>query len=64
MNDLTPDKGRYVRFEGSRREKRELRQALKYPPHPIRSGGASHWERQKHDRRHHPPPTLGHALPL
>jgi hypothetical protein len=28
--DFTPDKGRYVRFEGSRREKRALQGALKY----------------------------------
>jgi hypothetical protein len=36
--DFTPDKGRYVWFEGARREKSELVQALKYPtqPHPKR----------------------------
>ena len=33
--DWTPDKGRYVWFEGSRREKRELRRALKYAPQPY-----------------------------
>ena len=33
--DFTPDKGRYVWFEGSRREKRDLRQALKYAPQPY-----------------------------
>jgi hypothetical protein len=31
----TPDKRRYVWFEGRRREKRELRRALKYPPQPY-----------------------------
>jgi hypothetical protein len=31
----TPDKGRYVWFEGSRREKLDLRQKLKYPPQPY-----------------------------
>ena len=33
--EWTPDKGRYVWFEGSRREKRELRRALKYEPQPY-----------------------------
>ena len=33
--DFTPDKGRYVHLEGSRREKRALRAALKYPPQPY-----------------------------
>ena len=37
--DPTPDKGRYVWFEGDRREKRDLRRRLKYPPqlYPKRS---------------------------
>ena len=37
--DFTPDKRRYVLFEGSQREKRDLRRALKYPlqPYPRRS---------------------------
>jgi hypothetical protein len=30
-----PDKGRYCWFEGTRREKRDLQQALKYPPQPF-----------------------------
>ena len=36
--DWTPDKGRYVCFEGSPREKRALTRALKYPsqPYPTR----------------------------
>jgi hypothetical protein len=33
--EWTPDKGRFVWFEGARREKRELRQALKYAPQPY-----------------------------
>ena len=33
--DKTPDKGRYVHFEGTRSEKRDLAQALKYPPQPF-----------------------------
>jgi hypothetical protein len=33
--DWTPDKGRYVWFEGSRREKHELGRALKYEPQPY-----------------------------
>jgi hypothetical protein len=41
--EWTPDKGRYVWFEGSRREKRALQQTLKYPPKPYpkrrRAGG-------------------------
>ena len=39
--DFTPDKGRYVWFEGTRREKRDLRRALKYAPQPYprRKGG-------------------------
>ena len=31
----SPNKGRYVWFEGDRREKRDLRQALKYAPQPY-----------------------------
>ena len=44
--EWTPDKGRYVWFEGDKREKRALRQALKYPPqaYPKRRRGA-HWIR-------------------
>jgi hypothetical protein len=43
---FTPDKGRYVWFEGSQREKRELRRALKYEPRPYprRPHGASRCE--------------------
>ena len=39
--DLTPDKGRYVWFAGTWREKRDLRQKLKYAPQPYpkRKGG-------------------------
>jgi hypothetical protein len=39
--DFTPDKGRYVWFAGTQREKRELRQKLKYAPQPYpkRKGG-------------------------
>jgi len=33
--ERAPDKGRYVWFEGSRREKRDLRRALKYAPQPY-----------------------------
>ena len=33
--EWTPDKARYVWFEGTRREKRELRRALKYAPQPY-----------------------------
>ena len=33
--ERTPDKARYVWFEGSPREKRELKQALKYEPKPY-----------------------------
>jgi hypothetical protein len=33
--EWTPDKGRYVWFEGSRREKRALKRALKYAPKPY-----------------------------
>jgi hypothetical protein len=33
--DWAHDKGRYCHFEGSRREKRELRRALKYAPQPY-----------------------------
>jgi hypothetical protein len=33
--DFTPDKGRYVWFAGTRREKRDLQQALKYEPQPY-----------------------------
>jgi hypothetical protein len=38
---FTPDKGRYVWFEGTGREKRALQRALKYPPQPYpkRQGG-------------------------
>ncbi len=38
--DFTPDKGRYARFEGTRREKLALQQALKYRPqrYPKRRG--------------------------
>ena len=36
---FTPDKGRYVWFEGTRREKRELVQALKYPTQPYPKRG-------------------------
>jgi hypothetical protein len=32
---FTPDKGRYVWFEGTRREKRALQRALKYLPQPY-----------------------------
>jgi hypothetical protein len=37
MAQWTPDKGRYVWFEGSPREKRDLRQKLKYAPQPYPS---------------------------
>jgi hypothetical protein len=33
--DFTPDKGRYVWFEGPRRAQRELKRALKYAPQPY-----------------------------
>jgi len=33
--DWKPDKGRYCWFEGPRREKRDLRRALKYAPQPY-----------------------------
>jgi hypothetical protein len=33
--DFAPDKARYVLFAGTRREKRALRRALKYPPQPY-----------------------------
>jgi hypothetical protein len=35
IDEWTPDKGRYVWFEGSRREKRYLVLKLKYPPQPY-----------------------------
>ena len=40
--EWTPDKGRYVWFEGDRREKRALKRALKYAPqaYPKRRRGA------------------------
>jgi hypothetical protein len=44
--EWTPDKGRYVWFEGIKREKRDLRQALKYAPQPYPKRGA----RALHDR--------------
>jgi hypothetical protein len=39
--EWTPDKGRYVWFEGTRREKRDLKHALKYAPqaYPKRTRG-------------------------
>ena len=43
--EWTPDKRRYVHFEGCKREKGELRRALKYEPQPYpkrRSGSADH----------------------
>ena len=40
--EWTPDKGRYVWFEGSEREKRELRRALKYAPQPYPKRGRLH----------------------
>jgi hypothetical protein len=39
ISEWTFDKHRYVHFEGSRREKRELRRALKYPPQPYPKRG-------------------------
>jgi hypothetical protein len=35
ISDFTPDKGRYVLFAGTQREKRALVRALKYPPQPY-----------------------------
>ena len=37
--EWTPDKGRYVWLEGSKRQKRDLRRALKYEPRPYPSRG-------------------------
>jgi hypothetical protein len=52
---FTPDKGRYVWFEGAQREKRELRRALKYEPQPYPKRGRAkagtgelrHWDRAR-----------------
>ena len=68
--DSTPDKGRYVWFEGDKREKRELRRALKYAPQPypkrgrksspsgIPAGNPSPHELKRNGRRRFPPPQM------
>ena len=51
--DFTPDKGRYVWFEGTWREKRDLRHKLKYAPQPY-----------PRRRRRSPPNGYAWLLPL
>ena len=58
--DFTPDTGRYVWLESSRREMRELRQALKYAPSPYPSRRRLHQKTSDPDDGCRPPPESIH----